>query len=91
MNITKQTSYSNTTSYYNRPLDYIVVHYTAGTTSRTKTITKTGTTTRTETTETTRTTARTAMPRTTVRMPMDRQPLTRMTETTRRTRGLRIT
>ena len=35
MNITKQTSYSNTTSYYNRPLDYIVVHYTAGTTSRT--------------------------------------------------------
>lgn len=35
MNITKQTSYSNTTSCYNRPLDYIVVHYTAGTTSRT--------------------------------------------------------
>lgn len=35
MNITEQTSYNNTTSYYNRPLDYIVVHYTAGTTSRT--------------------------------------------------------
>ena len=35
MNITKQTSYNNTTTYYNRPLEYIVVHYTAGTTSRT--------------------------------------------------------
>lgn len=35
MNITKKTSYSNTTSYYNRPLEYIVIHYTAGTTSRT--------------------------------------------------------
>lgn len=34
MNITKQTSYNNTTGYNNRPLDYIVIHYTAGTTSR---------------------------------------------------------
>lgn len=37
MNITKQTSYNNTTTYYNRPLDYIVIHYTAGSTSRTGT------------------------------------------------------
>ena len=35
INITKQTSYSNTSAYSNRPLDYIVIHYTAGTTSRT--------------------------------------------------------
>lgn len=35
INITKQTSYSNTSTYSNRPLDYIVIHYTAGTTSRT--------------------------------------------------------
>lgn len=34
INITKQTSYSNTTSYLNRPLKYIVVHYTAGSTSK---------------------------------------------------------
>lgn len=32
--ITNQTSYSNTTSYLNRPLKYIVVHYTAGSTSK---------------------------------------------------------
>ena len=32
--ITKQTSYSNTTEYVNRPIKYIVVHYTAGSTSR---------------------------------------------------------
>ena len=35
ISITKQTSYSNTSAYSNRPLDYIVIHYTAGTTSRT--------------------------------------------------------
>ena len=35
INITKQTSYSNTSAYSNRPLGYIVIHYTAGTTSRT--------------------------------------------------------
>lgn len=35
ISITKQTSYSNTSAYYNRPLKYIVIHYTAGTTSRT--------------------------------------------------------
>ena len=35
MNITKKTSYSNTTLYYNRPLKYIVIHYTAGSSSRT--------------------------------------------------------
>lgn len=34
INITKQTSYSNTTSYLNRPIKYIVVHYTAGSTSK---------------------------------------------------------
>ena len=34
INITKQTSYSNTTGYNNRPLKYIVIHYTAGVTSR---------------------------------------------------------
>ena len=35
ISITKQTSYSNTSAYSNRPLKYIVIHYTAGTTSRT--------------------------------------------------------
>lgn len=34
MNIVKQTSYSNTSACQNRPLDYIVIHYTAGSTSR---------------------------------------------------------
>ena len=34
MNITKQTSYSNTSVYNNRPLKYIVIHYTAGVTSK---------------------------------------------------------
>ena len=34
INITKQTSYSNTSAYSNRPLDYIVIHYTAGSTSK---------------------------------------------------------
>lgn len=34
INITKQTSYSNTTGYTNRPINYIVVHYTAGSTSK---------------------------------------------------------
>ena len=34
INITKQTSYSNTASYLNRPIKYIVVHYTAGSTSK---------------------------------------------------------
>ena len=34
MSITKQISYSNTTSYIDRPLKYIVVHYTAGSTSK---------------------------------------------------------
>lgn len=32
--IKKQTSYSNTTAYNSRPIDYIVIHYTAGVTSR---------------------------------------------------------
>ena len=32
--ITSQTSYSNTTSYLNRPIKYIVIHYTAGSTSK---------------------------------------------------------
>lgn len=32
--ITSQTSYSNTTSYLNRPIKYIVLHYTAGSTSK---------------------------------------------------------
>ena len=32
--ITNQTSYSNTTGYLNRPVKYIVVHYTAGSTSK---------------------------------------------------------
>lgn len=32
--ITNQTSYSNTTSYLNRPIKYIVIHYTAGSTSK---------------------------------------------------------
>ena len=32
--ITNQTSYSNTTSYLNRPIKYIVLHYTAGSTSK---------------------------------------------------------
>ena len=36
-NIIKQTSYSNTSVCNNRPLKYIVIHYTAGTTSRTGT------------------------------------------------------
>ena len=34
ISITKQTSYSNTTGYTNRPINYIVVHYTAGSTSK---------------------------------------------------------
>lgn len=34
MNIVKQTSYNNTTAYGNRPIQYIVIHYTAGSTSR---------------------------------------------------------
>lgn len=34
MNIIKQTSIVHTSYYANRPLDYIAVHYTAGTTSR---------------------------------------------------------
>lgn len=35
LNIQKQASYYNTTAYYSRPLSYIVIHYTAGVTSRT--------------------------------------------------------
>ena len=34
MNITKQTSYNNTSIYNGRPLQYIVIHYTAGVTSK---------------------------------------------------------
>ncbi|MDE7389446.1 MAG: N-acetylmuramoyl-L-alanine amidase, partial [Lachnospiraceae bacterium] len=34
MKIIKNTSYSNTSSYPNRPIKYIVLHYTAGSTSR---------------------------------------------------------
>lgn len=34
LSILKQTSTYNTSTYYNRPLKYIVIHYTAGTTSR---------------------------------------------------------
>lgn len=41
INITKKTSYSNTTAYSNRPLKYIVVHYTAGSTSKTGTASNT--------------------------------------------------
>lgn len=35
INIIRRTSYSNTTGYNNRPLKYIVIHYTAGSTSKT--------------------------------------------------------
>lgn len=41
INITKKTSYSNTTAYSNRPLKYIVIHYTAGSTSKTGTASNT--------------------------------------------------
>lgn len=35
MNIIKKTSYSNTTYYSNRPLEFILMHYSAGSTSKT--------------------------------------------------------
>lgn len=34
IDILKHTGYSNTTSLLNRAIDYIVIHYTAGSTSR---------------------------------------------------------